>query len=74
MAESSGSAVSPASESDATTPPIVQTSKLLTIAAELRNSIYELVFTKPTGPTDLLTATRPPDDLRLVCKQTRKEA
>ncbi|KAK5719218.1 hypothetical protein LTR15_007741 [Elasticomyces elasticus] len=74
MADSSDSAVAPASESDATTPFIMQTPKLLTIAAELRNSIYELVFTMPPGPTDLLTATRPPNDLRLVCTQTRKEA
>ncbi|KAK3617664.1 hypothetical protein LTR56_025131 [Elasticomyces elasticus] len=74
MASSSGSAVAPASESDATAPPTQQTSKLLTIAAELRNSIYELVFSKPPGPTELLTATRPPDDLRLVCKQTNHEA
>ncbi|KAK4950922.1 hypothetical protein LTR10_010915 [Elasticomyces elasticus] len=74
MADSSDSAVAPASESDATAPPTQQTPKLLTIAAELRNSIYELVFTKPPGPTDLLSATRPPDDLRLVCRQTYHEA
>ncbi|KAK5678577.1 hypothetical protein LTS10_009021 [Elasticomyces elasticus] len=67
MANTFENTVSPA-------PPIVQTSKLLTIAPELRNSIYELVFTKPPGPTDLLTATRPPDDLRLVCRQTYHEA
>ncbi|KAK5737825.1 hypothetical protein LTR17_006473 [Elasticomyces elasticus] len=74
MADSSGSTVAPASESDATAPPIVQTSKLLTIAPELRNSIYELVFTKHPGPTDLLTATPPSSDLLSVCKQTRSEA
>ncbi|KAK4895289.1 hypothetical protein LTR27_006632 [Elasticomyces elasticus] len=74
MADSSGSAVSSASESDATAPPTQQTSKLLTIAPELRNSIYELVFTKPPGPTDLLTASQPTSNLRLVCKQTRCEA
>ncbi|KAK5744149.1 hypothetical protein LTR17_002179 [Elasticomyces elasticus] len=73
MASSSDRAVSPAQ--DATTVlPILQTSKLLSVAPELRNFIYELVFTKPSGPIDLLTATRPPDDLRLVCRQTNHEA
>ncbi|KAK5695899.1 hypothetical protein LTR97_008319 [Elasticomyces elasticus] len=73
MADSSDSAVSPTPDVGSA-PPIVQTSKLLTIAAELRNTIYELVFTKPPGPTNLLTATPPSSDILSVCKQTRREA
>ncbi|KAK4895288.1 hypothetical protein LTR27_006631 [Elasticomyces elasticus] len=47
---------------------------LLTIAAELRNSIYELVFTADAGPVKLLEALPPEKALLQVCKQTQDEA
>ncbi|KAK5678571.1 hypothetical protein LTS10_009015 [Elasticomyces elasticus] len=48
---------------------------LLDIAAELRNTIYELVFTSDLdGPVDLFTATPPSKAIALACRQTRNEA
>ncbi|KAK4950923.1 hypothetical protein LTR10_010916 [Elasticomyces elasticus] len=47
---------------------------LLTIAPELRNSIYELVFAADVGPVKLLEASPPEKALLQVCKQTLNEA
>ncbi|KAK5695894.1 hypothetical protein LTR97_008314 [Elasticomyces elasticus] len=49
---------------------------LLTIARELRNSIYDLVFTADDvqPPINLLTATPPSGAIILVCTQTAAEA
>ncbi|KAK5737823.1 hypothetical protein LTR17_006471 [Elasticomyces elasticus] len=55
-------------------PSAVQTAKLLTIAPELRNSIYELVFTPKTGPFDIRYVEPPRAALVGTCRQARKEA
>ncbi|KAK3623563.1 hypothetical protein LTR56_021526 [Elasticomyces elasticus] len=55
-------------------PSAVQTSKLLTIAAELRNNIHELVFTLKAGPVHIFYAEPPSAALVHTCRQTRKEA
>ncbi|KAK5719217.1 hypothetical protein LTR15_007740 [Elasticomyces elasticus] len=47
---------------------------LLTIAPELRNTIYELVFAADAGPVKLLEASPPEKALLQVCKQTLNEA
>ncbi|KAK5737824.1 hypothetical protein LTR17_006472 [Elasticomyces elasticus] len=52
----------------------VQPPTLLTIAPELRNSIYELVFAADAGPVKLLEASPPEKALLEVCKQTQDEA
>ncbi|KAK5737821.1 hypothetical protein LTR17_006469 [Elasticomyces elasticus] len=52
---------------------VLQTCKLLTLPAEIRNSIYELVFDSPKRPlTNLLTATPPCYSLLNVCVQLRE--
>ncbi|KAK3623565.1 hypothetical protein LTR56_021528 [Elasticomyces elasticus] len=52
---------------------VVQTCKLLVLPAEIRNSIYELVFESPKRPlTNLLTATPPSSALLNVCMQLRE--
>ncbi|KAK5692252.1 hypothetical protein LTR17_025438 [Elasticomyces elasticus] len=52
-----------------------ETSGLLTIAAELRNKIYELVFANDsTEPVYLVTARPPSKALVLVSRQTYEEA
>ncbi|KAK4895287.1 hypothetical protein LTR27_006630 [Elasticomyces elasticus] len=58
---------------DTDNPSAAQTSKLLTIAAELRNTIYELVFTSEAGPVDVLHVEPPSADFVSTCRQTRKE-
>ncbi|KAK5678576.1 hypothetical protein LTS10_009020 [Elasticomyces elasticus] len=47
---------------------------LLTIAPELRNSIYELVFAADAGPVKLLEASPPEKALLQVCRKTQDEA
>ncbi|KAK3617663.1 hypothetical protein LTR56_025130 [Elasticomyces elasticus] len=47
---------------------------LLTIAPELRNTIYEFVFAVDAGPVKLLEASPPEKALLQVCKQTLNEA
>ncbi|KAK5744147.1 hypothetical protein LTR17_002177 [Elasticomyces elasticus] len=54
-------------------PSAVQTSKLLNIAAELRNNIYELVFALKTGPVDVRYVELPSAALVETCRQARKE-
>ncbi|KAK3623564.1 hypothetical protein LTR56_021527 [Elasticomyces elasticus] len=46
------------------------------MAAELRNTIYEMVFwpTSSRERTDLLTATPPSKEIRLTCRQVNEEA
>ncbi|KAK5678573.1 hypothetical protein LTS10_009017 [Elasticomyces elasticus] len=52
---------------------LVHICKLLTFPAEIRNSIYELVFDSPKRPlTNLLTATPPSYALLNVCVQLRE--
>ncbi|KAK5678574.1 hypothetical protein LTS10_009018 [Elasticomyces elasticus] len=50
--------------------------KLLSIAAELRNTIHEMVFwpTSSRERTDLLTATPPSKEIRLTCRRVNEEA
>ncbi|KAK4950924.1 hypothetical protein LTR10_010917 [Elasticomyces elasticus] len=59
---------------DTDNPPAVQTAKLLTIAPELRNNIYELVFTPKTGPVDVRHVKPPSAALVKTCRQACKEA
>ncbi|KAK3617662.1 hypothetical protein LTR56_025129 [Elasticomyces elasticus] len=54
-------------------PPAVQTAKLLTIAPELRNNIYELVFTPKTGPVDIRYVRPPSAALVKTCRKAREE-
>ncbi|KAK5695897.1 hypothetical protein LTR97_008317 [Elasticomyces elasticus] len=54
-------------------PPAVQTAKLLTIAAELRNNIYELVFKLKTGPVDVRYVELQSAALVITCRQAREE-
>ncbi|KAK5737819.1 hypothetical protein LTR17_006467 [Elasticomyces elasticus] len=52
-----------------------ETPGLLTIAAELRNTIYELAFTSDgTEPVHLFTANPRNKAITLVCRQTNNEA
>ncbi|KAK5744148.1 hypothetical protein LTR17_002178 [Elasticomyces elasticus] len=53
---------------------MAQPPTLLTIAPELRNTIYELVFTADAGPVKLLEASPPEKALLQVCRQTLDEA
>ncbi|KAK5737830.1 hypothetical protein LTR17_006478 [Elasticomyces elasticus] len=51
-----------------------QTSPLLELAPELRNSIYELAFATTAGPVNLFDASPPNKALLVVCTQIRNEA
>ncbi|KAK5719215.1 hypothetical protein LTR15_007738 [Elasticomyces elasticus] len=54
----------------------VERCKLLSIAPELRNTIYEMVFWPASfrERTDLLTATPPSKEIRLTCRRVNEEA
>ncbi|KAK5737822.1 hypothetical protein LTR17_006470 [Elasticomyces elasticus] len=54
----------------------VERCRLLSIAPELRNTIYEMVFwpTSFRERTDLLTATPPSKEIRLTCRRVNEEA